>query len=293
MPHPQDLVEAPSARPPQQQSPPPLPASAPESGPRREISVRQILAGALAAASAAVASSWLGLAGTVLGAVVVSVVASVGTALYNHSLERSSQVIRETLLILPARPERLRPIDTTVDAQSVTETLAFDASHAPSGAAPNERIAVRRAALGDISWRAVATGCVVTLALALGLLTGEEKLLGSSVASIVGSDGGGGTTVTRIIEHSRPASDPPAEVAPADAPTSDPTNAEPSAPTTADPTTADPSTADPSAPATDNPSTADPSAATTPNPSMSDPSAVITSGPSTMPNETAAPRPQP
>src|SRR5262249_27727682 len=50
---------------------------------RLELSAPQVLGGALAAASAAVASSWLGVAGTVLGAVVVSLVASVGTALYS------------------------------------------------------------------------------------------------------------------------------------------------------------------------------------------------------------------
>ena len=47
-----------------------------------ELSVPQLLAGALAAASAAVAASWLGVAGTVLGAVVASVVVSVSSALY-------------------------------------------------------------------------------------------------------------------------------------------------------------------------------------------------------------------
>ena len=71
-----------------------------------ELSPAQIIGGALAAASAAVASSWLGLAGTVIGAVIVSLVASIGGALYTHSLRRSTTVIRQTLPVVPMRSLR-------------------------------------------------------------------------------------------------------------------------------------------------------------------------------------------
>ena len=86
---------------------------------RVALSLPQILAGALAAASAAAAASWLGLAGTVLGAVVASIVVPVSTALYSHPIERSSQVIRESL---PPRPER---------AGSAGEPTSGSAGHGP------------------------------------------------------------------------------------------------------------------------------------------------------------------
>ena len=46
---------------------------------------------ALAAASAAIASSWLGVAGTVISAAVVSVVASIGSVIYTRPIERSHE----------------------------------------------------------------------------------------------------------------------------------------------------------------------------------------------------------
>src|ERR671916_808240 len=58
------------------------------------LSVVQVLAGALAAVSAAVVASTFGLAGTLLGAAVTSVVATVAGALYTHSLERARARIR-------------------------------------------------------------------------------------------------------------------------------------------------------------------------------------------------------
>src|SRR4051794_18640997 len=89
--------------------------------PRIELSIPKIAAGALAAASAAVAASWLGVAGTVVGAVIASVVVSVTSALYSHPLERGSQVIRE---VIPAVPTRYRASDAT----GATETLLLDPS---------------------------------------------------------------------------------------------------------------------------------------------------------------------
>jgi hypothetical protein len=54
----------------------------------------QVIAGALAAITAAVLGSKLGVAGTVLGAGIASVVSTVGAALYLHSLRRTTESIR-------------------------------------------------------------------------------------------------------------------------------------------------------------------------------------------------------
>ncbi len=51
-------------------------------------------AGALAAVSAAVVASLFGVAGTVIGAAVASVVSTVGAALYSESLRRTNAQLR-------------------------------------------------------------------------------------------------------------------------------------------------------------------------------------------------------
>src|SRR6478752_6190787 len=149
---------------------PPTPA------PRLELSLPKIVAGALAATSAAVASSWLGVAGTVFGAVVVSVVATVGTALYSHSLRRSQQAIQETIPVLAARTRADR---AHIDGPETVELSAV--TSAP------QRL--------PISWSTVVVGCVATLALAFGGLTGFEAVMGKSASQLTGSGSGGGTTL--------------------------------------------------------------------------------------------------
>ncbi|MBN6055314.1 hypothetical protein JYK22_25480, partial [Nonomuraea sp. RK-328] len=68
--------------------------------PKFELSVPQIGGSALAAVTAAVAASKLGVAGTVIGAAVVSVASTVGTAVYTHYLKRTGdQVIRRTAIV--------------------------------------------------------------------------------------------------------------------------------------------------------------------------------------------------
>jgi hypothetical protein len=61
---------------------------APTERPRIQLSVVQVVASALAAITATVGASYLGIAGTVIGAAVASVLTVVGNAVYSHSLRR-------------------------------------------------------------------------------------------------------------------------------------------------------------------------------------------------------------
>ncbi|MEP6665151.1 MAG: hypothetical protein ABJA81_01770 [Nocardioidaceae bacterium] len=149
--------------------------------PTINLSGPQILAGALAAASAAVVSSWMGVAGTVLGAVVVSLVASIGAALYTPSLERSSQKLRETLPVKAVRP-------------GGTPTVVPPAVETPAPAPANRRSS-------HLQWRTVAPSAAASLVLGLALLTGFEAILGKPASSLTGSGGSGGTTVSSLIAH--------------------------------------------------------------------------------------------
>ena len=160
--------------------------SAPPREARLELSIPQLLAGGLAAASAAVVASWLGVAGTVTGAVVASIVAATSTALYKHSLERSSQVIRETLPVLPVLPERYRNAHLN---NTSAETTKIEPPRRPRPRTGSSPTAARR-----IHWGAVAISAVLTLIVGFGMLTVVEGFLGKPVEG-----GGGRTTVGRIL----------------------------------------------------------------------------------------------
>ncbi|WP_188187181.1 hypothetical protein [Nonomuraea sp. SYSU D8015] len=63
-----------------------------------ELSGPQILGGALASVTAAVAASYLGVAGTVIGAAVVSVASTIATAVYTHYLKRTGERVKQHAL---------------------------------------------------------------------------------------------------------------------------------------------------------------------------------------------------
>jgi hypothetical protein len=71
------------------------------SGRRRlNLSAAQVIAGVLATLSAAVAASFLGVAGTLLGAALGSVVSTMGTEIYKHYLQRSEERLRSAGQVL-------------------------------------------------------------------------------------------------------------------------------------------------------------------------------------------------
>jgi hypothetical protein len=76
------------------------------SGRRMELSATQLTASVLAAVTAAVAASYLGVAGTIIGAGVVSFATTAGTAIYRHYLARTEERLRAAASQLPqgARP---------------------------------------------------------------------------------------------------------------------------------------------------------------------------------------------
>lgn len=161
--------------------------------PTLKLSAPQIIGGALAAASAAVASSWLGVAGTVLGAVIVSLVASIGSAIYTHSLERSSLVIRETLPVVP-----LRTI-SGASARGSRIAVMPVAATAPLVDHAARRSSREQEPARTVPWRTVGVSALASLALAAAVLTGFELIVGKPASSIVGNSGEDGTTVSQLV----------------------------------------------------------------------------------------------
>jgi hypothetical protein len=97
-----------------------------------QLKVTQLLATALAAVTAAFLGSRLGVAGTVTGAGVASVVSTVGTALYQQSLDRTGRAARKVRSrVAAATAKRTRP-------GPGTPTGATPAGAPPATAAPTD-----------------------------------------------------------------------------------------------------------------------------------------------------------
>lgn len=214
------------------------------------IDIGKTLAGALAAVCAAVIGSFLGVAGTLIGAALASIIGTVGTEIYHRSIKRGAQklqTIAPTFVTAPA-------------AVGTPDVAAASEDDKPSETVPEaERTTGRK-----IRWKRVALITAGVFVLAIGVLSLVELMAGKSVASMVGGNSSGSTTLSSTFDgRSEPRNEKPVTPvapspkatqpttdegsAPAGTPTTEPTDA-PSTGTT-EPTTA-PTT---DAPATDAP----------------------------------------
>jgi hypothetical protein len=136
-----------------------------------QVSTVQIIAGALASVSAAVVASTFGLKGTLLGAAVTSIVASVGSALYTHSLHRARARIQT----------RFNPHTGAI-----------------------ERVVIRPQRMRrPIRWGRVAGVAALVFVLAMGAITVVEVAARRPVAALVGSTSPqhGETTVGTLLQN--------------------------------------------------------------------------------------------
>lgn len=199
----------------------PRPDSAPEP-PAKEpflgLTLPQLLGGALAAITSALAASVLGVAGTLIGAALGSVLVTVASALYSHTLTTAGSTLR-------AGARRAVPSDGRGEAAPPRSTDAFVTAAAPRTGGSG------RPARRTRSLRRLSVAVAAVFLLALAGLTLAEQLLGRPVSASTG----GGTTLSRVIAP-QSSEQPAAEDRPADsqsgsqvAPQSDPTG-QPTAP---------------------------------------------------------------
>lgn len=141
------------------------------------IRISQVLAGALAAVTAALLGSTMGVAGTVVGAGLASVVSTVGGAIYLRSIQRTRQSVqvvrakvvgRSTVLVTEEKPE---------------DTAEADDQPEPARRRPR--------------WPALVAGSVLAFALGMLAVTGVEWVTGGPLS------GGTGTTFGSIVEQHR------------------------------------------------------------------------------------------
>jgi len=197
---------------------------------RRRIDVNpvQVVASALAAISSAFLLSTLGVAGTVIGAALASVVATVGSALYVHVVHRTGEQLRDVRAQLvpghtgapttdpagvPDRPTGVADPGTPQDATIVLPVGDYDLpdppTHADSAGPTREAPTPRRVWLT----RSV-VAAVVVFVIAMAAVTVTETAIGRSFASLFGHGDKGGSTISRIVDSGPSRHDdpkPPAE----------------------------------------------------------------------------------
>lgn len=166
--------------------------SAADATPRFELNVIQLIAGALAAVTAAVVSSFFGVGGTVIGAGIASLVATLGAAVYTHSIRRTQA------RLLGAK-------------QSPPVPGVYLPGQRP-GPRPHRRSAIR--------WQTVAVSAVLVFGLAMTAITGVEAAAGKSLWALVtnhSARSGGSTTIGDLAQPA-PTAAAPATPAPREAP---------------------------------------------------------------------------
>jgi hypothetical protein len=228
---------------------------------RRKLDVTgsQVLAGALAASTSAVAASYLGVAGTVIGAGLGSVVATVSTALYKHSLVRSTTVIQKvvppTLLrdgslavatrrLVGEEPPATAPdkptqvIRTHAQPDGETEVLGT----VPVGEPPVEETPTNvlpsgiaddiasgtdvpaKSGLKSMRWGPVLLASAAVFLIVMGVITAIELAGGRTLNAAVHGKKGDGHTSVGVIHRTVPSSAPKDEesTSPSEEPSSEP-----------------------------------------------------------------------
>lgn len=147
------------------------------------IRFSQVLAGALAAVTAAVLGSTMGVAGTVVGAGLASIVTTLGGALYLRSIQRTKQGVRSVRnkVVTRAGGTTVTLIEEGPEPGSDEHT---DDEHTDE----EQPQATRR-----VRWPTVVVGSVLAFVLGMMAVTGVEWLRGEQLS------GGEGTTVGGIV----------------------------------------------------------------------------------------------
>ena len=201
------------------------------------MSGTQLVGGAFAAMTAAVIGAQLGVAGTVLGAAIGSVVAGTAGSLYTASLKHTQTKIASAFIgRVGDTPVQITSTDrppeerTTVDGwHAVTQPAAAVAPPSPDPVATAAEIDPAGGPAARGPWKPILVATVAVFLLAIAGITAFELLTGQSVS------GGQGTTISQVGDGRSGGSDTPRQVPSTDTST-EPTT-EPSAPPSTEPST--------------------------------------------------------
>ncbi len=169
------------------------------------LSTAQVAGSALAAVSGAILASTAGVTGTVIGAAIASVVATVGAAIYTWSLRRTTVAVKKTAAQVRQAALVSGPLPRTV-VQGPLRTLKERAaaksseqdpgqeSEDPESEEDSDEDSWRRA----IPWGKVLLASLAITVVALAGITVVEAITGKPISSVTGGSDSQGTTVGNV-----------------------------------------------------------------------------------------------
>jgi hypothetical protein len=164
-----------------------------------ELSATQLVAGGLATSTATVVASYLGVAGTIIGAGVMSIVTTAGATIYQHYLDRGKEltVLREGRAAAPAGS----PAETIVEK---------DVADGAEDTDDIEDVAAEERPRQRVRWYVVAGAAVAIFAVVMGGVTLVESMTDRPLSAMVGGPGATGTSLGQTFgdDGSEPANPP-------------------------------------------------------------------------------------
>ena len=205
-----------------------------------------MLAGALAALTAAVLASTFGVEGTITGAAFGSVVATVGGAWYAWSLERTHHRLRPKVeniaSVARSKTDKDQPVTRTVTSIAPTSPAAAaagqdgkadGAERAPGiGHTFNESGQLRRRP----RWLVLGLAAFSAFVIAMAAITVYEVITGKPVSAQVGGSDVGGTTINARPDRAPTPGPTESPTEQTDSPGPTPENTPDATPTTSSPT---------------------------------------------------------
>ena len=159
-----------------------------------QLSATQVAAGALAAVSSAVVASFFGLAGTLIGAALASVISTVSAALYSSSLHKTKEKLGRARGQLTGRQSTVEETKVAPAAPATPATRVLPA-HLDPRRAPDRRSRPR--------WAKVAVYAAAVFVVAMGIVTGIELIGQKPVSALVsGTETSRTTTLSAITNAS-------------------------------------------------------------------------------------------
>jgi hypothetical protein len=178
-----------------------------------DIDWLRTLAGALAAVTSALLLSTLGAAGTIIGAALGSIAATIGTTVYAHGLARSKETVAK------AQHVTLSKVGVAqAEVRRAGRRSGDDAAVEAHLEAADERLEEAKAELDEVvaeaqpgalstrfsalPWKRIALSAAALFAAVLLTITAFEVLTGRSVSSRTGGSDDGRTTIGSVTRDS-------------------------------------------------------------------------------------------
>ena len=233
----------------------------------------QVSGSALAAVSSAVLLSTVGVAGTIIGAAVGSVVVTAGGSIYSHYLEISRNRVATAQSVARARMTRSRSARLDAQQRKRADDELRRAEQQLADAETETAKPSWRELLAGLRWRRIAAGAAAIFVLAMLIIVTFEMVTGRAVSTYTGgTDGNPRTSIPGLSGRSSSGT-------PDRSPTQSPTGGATQTTTTATPT---------STPSTPGPSTASPSPTSTVAGTESTAPTTTPSGTASLPTPTQA-----